>query len=112
MATPEEIECLLQEVSIARWEEGNKLDLLVKKLVELQVYPKQSGINLEAKAMVESYGAYWHQYNQPHHCKHCNTDLRDLKHGPPFKREIAHVDRDLDRVVEVNCPDCGGKVDW
>ena len=78
----------------------------IDELIARRVYPTHwPGPTPERR--VEGYGAYWHLYSEPLHCPHCNADLCDRKWGPPGKRELGRVDRELDRVVEWQCPDCG-----
>ena len=57
-------------------------------------------------AMIRNYGATWFQYRGVQNCPQCNSDLRDVEHGPPFKREISVYCRDRDRTVAYRCPDC------
>jgi len=97
-----------------QWEK-NKLPInaLVNELVECGVYPTTPYMrerNLTAFDMLKGYGAYWHVYKGMHFCKHCGSDLRDNKLGPPFIRTIAVSDFKLDRVIHCECPDCGGKL--
>ncbi len=52
-------------------------------------------------------------------CPHCNASLIGelipeeqrfmFNHTTHFRREIAIYDRDLDRTVAWQCPDCGGR---
>ena len=83
-----------------------KMEVFVDELVRRKVYPKSSKIKLTALRMVESYGANWHKYAGQLNCPHCSEDLRDLKNGPPFKREIGFYDIVADSTVEFVCPKC------
>ena len=82
-----------------------KMEVFVDELVRRKVYPK-SKIKITALRMVESYGANWHKYAGQLNCPHCSEDLRDLKNGPPFKREIGFYDIVADSTVEFVCPKC------
>jgi len=64
----------------------------------------------DAADMQRMYGDFWNMYVGILTCPHCNSDLRDRALGTPFKREINVVDRVLDRVIKVVCPDCDGTI--
>lgn len=81
-----------------------KMKAIVDELIARGVYPKRK----DALTMVECYGADWYKYRSPLKCPLCKSNLKDLDHGPPFKREIGMYDRDLDRTVAYKCPDCQG----
>lgn len=85
-----------------------KIRYLVDKLIEREVYPAETvpGNPNTVLKMVEGYGAYWHIWRTPLACPHCEKDLRDLEHGPPFKLELGRYDRDKDRTTDVLCPSC------
>lgn len=85
--------------------ENRALDSLVHELVHRGVYPQKSKTGMTALRMVECYGARWHLYDGPQACPHCQADLRDLEHGPPFKRELGLIEND--RCTKFVCPDCG-----
>jgi hypothetical protein len=79
----------------------------VEELIARRVYPTHwPGPDVWER--VGGWGAYWHRYDEPLHCPHCNADLRDTTWGPPGKREIGRSDLRLDRIVEWQCPDCKG----
>lgn len=104
-------ETLLNRVDGARRQNrGPDMAAAVAALVRLGVYPETSGIGLPALRMVEFYGADWHVYREPLRCGVCSADLRDLQHGPPFKREVVQIDRDLDRQTGIICPDCHASI--
>jgi hypothetical protein len=69
------------------------------------IYPKPKG-NTTVERMVEMYGARWHLYREPLACQFCGADLRDHKHGPPYKREISIYCKDRDRTTHYKCPEC------
>jgi len=80
---------------------------LIVEMIEAGVYPHTKvSSKIGIQKMVEGYGAYWFEYDAPHICPHCRSDLRDLENGPPFKREISNYSRELDRTVYYTCPDC------
>ena len=87
-----------------------KMQKLVDDLVEMGEYPNDVITKLRSGmtplTMVEGWGANWHKYTGTLNCPHCNADLRDLKTGPPFKREIAIYDMYADRTTHFQCPDC------
>jgi len=80
----------------------NKMQELIDKLLEQGIYhtPKTFSV----LSMVENYGVYWYQYQEPPFCPNCKADLRGDE--PPFKRELNRYSIELDRVTEVLCPDC------
>ncbi len=82
------------------------MDQMIEQLIARGVYSAkpQEGNPSTTKRMVECYGATWHIYRQPLECPHCKTDLRDMRAGPPFKREIGIEAND--RVSHFECPDC------
>jgi hypothetical protein len=84
---------------------------MVDQLIERGVYPKETveGNPSTVYQMVEGWGAYWHKWDEPLSCKFCNADLRDVRTGPPFKREIIICNRQHQRTG-VQCPDC--KREW
>ena len=65
---------------------------------------KSQGVKNPFLEMVESYGADWHRYSEPHNCPSCGTDLCDRKNGPPYKREISSGG-------PCWCPECKGVFD-
>jgi hypothetical protein len=83
---------------------------MIKELITRKVYPEATVDHNPNTvfAMVEGYGARWHVWKEPLCCPHCGADLRDHRVGPPFKREIGHTDRGLDRTTHFTCPDCKG----
>jgi len=98
-----------------KYTESNKeyMAALVNKLVELGVYPA-FGFNgrYPALQMVEGYGIDWHQFDAPHYCPLCQSDLRDWEAGAPGKREI-YVKPDPiknDHDPYFMCPDCKGNI--
>lgn len=80
---------------------------LTLELVDLGYWPPTGNLAHPSPAyrMWENYGPDWHMYREPHNCRHCGEDLRDLDNGPPFKREIAFVSND--RLQYYTCPKCG-----
>jgi len=82
------------------------MESLIDELVNRGVYPSKTISGISILEMVKSWGVYWYKYDEPLECPYCGVDLRDLKNGPPFKREIAMSDFFLDRVVDYVCPDC------
>lgn len=105
-----EIKDLLAELKDEREKytksDRDKMQRICDLLVQLGHYPAKSGIDFEPLKMVECYGVYWNEWREPLKCCHCDTDLCDHKHGPPFKREIGQYDRDRDETVAYQCPDC------
>jgi len=97
-----------------QWEKYDQaIKELVIELVECGVYPTTPFMrdkNLSAYDMLKGYGAYWHVYKGMHFCKHCGSELRDTKLGPPFLRTIAVSDFRLDYVIHCKCPDCDKKL--
>ncbi len=89
-----------------------KISLLVAALIDKGVYPAKTvpGNGNTVRAMVSGWGPYWHKWEEPLNCPHCKVDLRDLKTGPPFKREIGIYDRARDRTDHFVCPDCEGVI--
>lgn len=79
----------------------------VEELVRRGVYPSQIGRRNTPLTMVKGWGARWHVWQEPLTCPHCSADLRSTTAGPPFKREIHHYSRELDRTISASCPDCG-----
>ena len=96
----------------AKYSASNKeqMKILVDELVRRKVYPAMTSSmkknKMTALRMVECYGANWYVYSGKLNCPHCNEDLRDLKNGAPFKREIGIYDIGEDRTVESMCPKC------
>jgi hypothetical protein len=84
----------------------NKFRLILNELIDLGYYPKVSKGGHSAEYMVECYGVDWNVYRPPHDCSKCGAELRDLKYGPPFKREISYYNLDRDRTEHFICPDC------
>lgn len=80
---------------------------MVGELIKLGIYPEKSKIGRDALEMVENYGADWYEYRQPHNCLKCGEDLRDLKNGPPYKKEIGVIEND--RLQYFKCPSCKNK---
>lgn len=76
---------------------------LVDELTARKVYPTHWPTPDPYERM-QGWGARWHLYSEPHHCPHCNADLRDPTWGPPGKREIGLSDGDS--VHTWRCPDC------
>lgn len=85
---------------------------LIKELIIRGVYPKETVDHNpnNVVGMVEGWGARWHEWKAPLECPHCKVDLRDLKVGPPFKREIGHTDQRLDCTTHFTCPDCERRI--
>lgn len=92
--------------------DGRLMEVAIVELQRRGVYPEetQPGNPNSVEDMVLSYGVYWYTWQGPLECPACHLDLRDLSSGPPFKREIAVVDRERDRVVRHICPDCHAEV--
>lgn len=89
----------------------NQMREICDELIERKVYPKySSNSKYSALEMVKFYGVDWYLYKNPIKCPHCNSDLRDLKNGPPFKREIGIYDLEQDRTIYHQCPDCNKKI--
>lgn len=86
------------------------LRALVNRLIEIGEYPATGFAGHSAFQMMDGWGAYWHRYQEPLNCPHCETDLRDLKAGPPGKREIGIYSRERDRTMHYQCPDCQGVI--
>lgn len=84
-----------------------KMKAICDELEALGTYP-QNGYNRSTLKMVESWGAYWHEYKGTLNCPNCNVDLRDER-GPPGKREIGVVIND--RVAYFLCPNCEGRIE-
>ena len=104
----EVVKNLLQQIKEERSlfiREDSSLALLVERAISWGVYPERSQLGRSAFEMVQNYGQDWHIYAEPLTCQHCGSDLRDLKNGPPYKREIAQIYRD--RLWRYLCPDCG-----
>jgi len=80
----------------------NKMQDIIDILLEQGIYHTPKSFTV--LSMVENYGVYWNQYEEPHFCPHCSVDLRGNE--PPFKRELNRYSIELDRVTEVVCPDC------
>ena len=83
---------------------------MVSELVRRGVYPQKPSDRYpenthSTETMVDSYGAKWHEWSGPTSCVACGSDLRDLRFGPPFKREVGIVEND--HCVQFRCPDCG-----
>jgi hypothetical protein len=93
-----------------RFTESDKarMKTMIDELIERCVYPKETvqGNPSSVYTMVDGWGARWHEWRGPFECPHCKADLRDHRTGPPFKREIGHVDERLDRCTGFSCPDC------
>ena len=90
---------------------GLLIEALCTELVARGVYPEAAEFGNSrhsALKMVEYYGAYWHQFAEPHFCPKCKADLRDWNSGPPFKREIYCKDGRGDTLFDpfLQCPDC------
>jgi hypothetical protein len=103
------VEDLLQELDQERRKydaHNSRMEEIVEFLVAEGFYPAFSKMGRPALNMVENYGVRWHEWRDPLECPHCNSDLRDHRHGAPFKREISIYDQNLDRTVEFRCPDC------
>ena len=82
---------------------------LIDELVKNKVYPQPP--KMTVKQMVDGWGARWHEYRGKLNCPHCQADLRDLKNGAPFKRELGcEVLGIYDGVLYYQCPDC--KKSW
>jgi hypothetical protein len=103
---------MLSEERLPRNRERNTFlfESLIEELISRDVYPAETveGNPNTVRAMVEGWGAWWHQWSEPLECPRCKADLRDFKLGPPFKREISHVDPGRDEVTHSSCPDCKG----
>ncbi len=104
---------LLDELDSIRFsneeEKIRRFNEIISILAENGVYNKTPAMikyNYDFSTMVSSYGARWFEYESPHKCKNCGSDLRDHSTGPPFKREIGEYSYDLDRTIRVVCPDC------
>jgi hypothetical protein len=103
---------LLDALDAERDKYGKANDMLmhdmVDELVNRGVYPQTTPAMVECHythfTMVESWGARWHLYCEPHNCPHCNADLRDVLHEPPGNRKIGL--EMYDRCVAFICPDC------
>lgn len=88
-----------------------KMEHLVALLVLAGVYPAISNTGFDALAMVNGWGAYWHQWSEPLQCPECKADLRDHVVGPPFKREIQVIpNRTQEGRYYIECPDCKCKL--
>lgn len=82
-------------------------------LVKRGVYPEYGcpdTYKYPALQMVEGWGVDWHEFSQPHFCRHCGTDLRDHSAGTPFKREIYMKDLYNLYPPYHMCPDCKGRL--
>ena len=83
---------------------------LIDELVALGVYPKEptkamKELGYSLLTMVKYWGSEWYKYSEPLECPNCKVDLRSTE-GPPFKREISMSDWEIDREVDLICPDC------
>jgi hypothetical protein len=107
---------LLEELKKERAKFTESDDALMKDminiLIERGVYPKGTapGNPNTVYQMVEGWGAYWHKYDEPLACPYCNADLRDMRTGPPFKRELIKCDKRHNNTGMVQCPNC--KREW
>lgn len=82
-------------------------DAMVAELVRRKIYPARGCADkYDARKMMDSWGTYWFRWSGALNCPHCNSDLRDLHNGPPFKREIAMYDQRRDSTTHYKCPDC------
>jgi hypothetical protein len=110
MSADKEVEQLLAELKDEREKytkaDDAKMKRLCDRLVELGHYPAKTLMDRDPLSMVESYGVDWNVWQEPLTCQHCNADMRDHVHGPPFKREIGQYDIGEDRTVALQCPDC------
>ena len=85
---------------------SRRASVLIEVLVDTGYWPATNKTGqYTAKKMWEGYGERWNEYDGPLSCPHCNTDLRNMESGPPFKREIGIIAND--RVKNWRCPDCG-----
>lgn len=86
---------------------------MIDELIRREVYPKETlpGNPNTVRQMVEGWGAFWVWWSGRTTCPHCQTDLRDLKTGPPFKREIGIYSQEQDQTISYCCPDCGKEWD-
>jgi len=113
MSNPVEI---LQKLHVERQKftksDRELMELLVSRLVEMGVYPKCGGgtYKYPALKMVECYGVDWHQFDAPHFCSECHSDLRSWDTGPPYKREIYVKSRDREFQSYYQCPDCKANI--
>ena len=88
-----------------------KISLLVHALIEKGTYPAETvpGNPNDVLTMVEGWGVHWHEWHEPLNCPLCKSDLRDLKTGPPFGRQIGIYFND--RTQYYKCPDCKGRIE-
>jgi predicted nucleic acid-binding Zn ribbon protein len=104
------------EKELSKSSQNNKkilktIDLLIKE----NVYPSKPTpvmikYNYSYYKMVESWGVLWSFYEDPLFCKNCGADLRNLKDGPPFKREIGFYSQSEDATIYFLCPDCENRI--
>ena len=93
-----------------------RICVLVDLLINEGVYPKRQTPAMRKHGwtpyeMCNNYGVLWAFYRGPLKCPHCKKSLRDIKLGPPFKREIGIYDTVQDRTMHYMCPDCKGRIE-
>ena len=82
---------------------------IAEKLVKLDYYPESTTYmkknNKSLYDMIAEFGINWCEYSNPKTCPNCCEDLRS-EDGPPFKKEIAIIDYEMDMIVDEVCPSC------
>ena len=82
---------------------------IAEKLVKLDYYPESTPYmkkhNKTLADMVFEFGINWIEYSMPKICPNCCEDLRS-EDGPPFKKEIAIIDYEMNMIVDEVCPSC------
>ena len=93
-----------------------RMCVLIDLLIKEGVYPRRKTPAMRKHGwtpydMCDNYGVLWAFYKGPLKCKHCKKSLRDVKLGPPFKREVGIYDTAQDRTTHYMCPDCKGRIE-